>query len=385
MKHSRIVTIILMVVALALALAPSTVLAATPLQGNTVTIAANQTVNDDVYAAGNTVIIDGRVNGDVVAFAGTVTLNGVVTGNLIAAGGTTTIKGRVDGTVRVAGGTITVDGVVGRDLLVGAGTVTLGSGARIGRDLLTGSGTTSVSGRIARDVRVGSGTLQLNSGAVVGGNISYNGNVAPTIANGATVHGTVQESNPTGGWTWTGWSAPWSVGNPGNTLVGWLQMLIGMLILGLAIVWLAPRFSRRTINRMERSPWQSGGLGLVLLITVPIVAGLVFVLGLLVGGWWLALILLALLVLALPVSMVIAGLSIGHWVMERVGRINVGLGWELLVGLVLLGLVSLVPVFGAVALFLASLFGFGALVMSATGLTRSLERGERPLEGGVLA
>jgi hypothetical protein len=369
---------------LLLALAPASALAATPMQGNTVTIAANQTVNDDVYAVGSTVVIDGRVNGDVVAFAGTVTINGVVTGNLIAAGGTTNIKGRVDGTVRLAGGTITVDGVVGRDLLVGAGTVSLGSGARIGRDLLTGAGTTSVSGRIARDVRVGSGTLQLNSGAVVGGDIYYSGTVAPTIASGVAVHGTVQQVNPTGGMTWTGWSAPWTVGNPGDTLVGWARMLIGLFILGLVIVLLAPRFSRRTVSRIERAPWKSGGLGLALLIGVPIVAGLVFVLGIFVGGWWLALMLLALLVLALPVSMVIAGLSIGHWIVARLGRAEVGLAWEMLVGLVLLGLVSLVPVFGPVALFLASLFGFGAFMLSATG-SRPWERDERPLHAGAVS
>lgn len=372
----RLVALLLVLAALGLALAPSHALAATPLHGTAVTIAANQTVNDDLYASGGTIVIDGRVNGDVVAVAGTVTLNGRVTGSLIAAGGTTIINGtgKVGGTVRVAGGTITIDGRVGKDVLVAGGTVTVGSGARIGRDVWSGAGTTTVNGQITRNVRLVAGTLRLNSGAVVGGNVSYTGTTAPVLARGATVHGTVTQRAGSSGVSGMGWSAPGAAATPGAALAAWVRMLIGLVIVGLAVVLLAPGFSRRAIGRVERRPWQSAGLGLVLVITVPIAAVLVFAAGLFVGAWWLALILMALYALALPVSLVVAGLGLGHWIAARVGRADVALPWTLLVGVVLLSVVSVVPWIGAIAVVLAALLGFGALIGSLTSGARPVER-----------
>lgn len=107
--------------------------AADTRQGDVVTVGAGQTINDDLYAFGGTVDIQGRVNGDVVASGGTVTVQGTVTGDLLAAGGTTTVRGQVGGTVRAAGGTVTVDGPVGKDVIVAGGTVLLGPAARVGR------------------------------------------------------------------------------------------------------------------------------------------------------------------------------------------------------------------------------------------------------------
>jgi hypothetical protein len=73
---------LLMGIALLIALAPTQIIAAEPVQGNNVTVSRNQTINDDLYAFGGTVTIQGRVNGDVVALGGTVTVNGPVSGDL---------------------------------------------------------------------------------------------------------------------------------------------------------------------------------------------------------------------------------------------------------------------------------------------------------------
>jgi hypothetical protein len=56
------------------------------------------------------------------------------------------------------------------------------------------------------------------------------------------------------------------------------------VILGLLFILLAPRFGRRTVGTLGGSPWASLGLGIGLLICVPIAALLVFVVGLFVGG-----------------------------------------------------------------------------------------------------
>lgn len=56
---------------------------------------------------------------------------------------------------------------------------------------------------------------------------------------------------------------------------------------------------------------------------MPPAALILFGLGLFLGGWWIGLILLVLYAIALLLGFVIAGLSIGQWVAERVGRPDV--------------------------------------------------------------
>jgi hypothetical protein len=359
---SRLVQGLLMGLVLLIALAPTQTFAAEPLQGNNVTVSRNQTIIDDLYAFGGTVTIQGRVNGDVVALGGTVTVNGPVSGDLLIGGGTVSVAGRAGGSVRATGGTVTINAPVGTDVAVAGGTVSLGSGARVGRDLLAQAGSTTVDGRVGRNVRVGGGSLQLNDGAVVGGNLIYTSNQQAAIAGGATVRGTIQRHAPQ---RMDIWPAAGPFGRTGDSVIGWLRTLIGLFVLGLLFILLAPRFGRRTVGTLGGSPWASLGLGIALLICVPIAALIVFVVGLFVGGWWLALILLALYGIALVLSVAVAGLFLGRWMLARVGRGPAPLVWALLPGLVLLLLVSLVPVVGGLVIALAMFCGLGALVLTA--------------------
>ena len=359
---SRSVQGLLMGLALLMALAPTQTFAAEPLQGNNVTVSRNQVINDDLYAFGGTVTIQGRVNGDVVALGGTVTVNGPVSGDLLIGGGTVNVSGRVGRSVRATGGTVTIDAPVGTDVAVAGGTVTLGSGARVGRDVLANAGATTVDGRVGRNVRVGGGTLRLDDGAVVGGNLIYTSNQQAAIATGATVRGTIQRYEPQ---RMGVWPAAGLFGRTGDSVVGWLRTLIGLFVLGLLFILLAPRFGRRTVGTLGGSPWASLGLGIALLICVPIAALIVFVVGLFVGGWWLALILLALYGIALVLSVAVTGLFLGRWILERVGRGPVPLVWALLLGLVLLLLVSLVPLAGGLVIAVAMFCGLGALALTA--------------------
>ena len=71
--------------------------------GQAVTIAAGEVIDDDLYAVGETVTIDGTVHGDVVAVGRHLTLNGSATGDVIAAGQGVVINGGVGDDVRIAG------------------------------------------------------------------------------------------------------------------------------------------------------------------------------------------------------------------------------------------------------------------------------------------
>ena len=145
--------------------------------------------------------------------------------------------------------------------------------------------------------------------------------------------------------------------------IDWARGLVGLLLLGLFIVLIFPHFSRRAGEAFVRAPLMSLGLGVLVLIFVPILAALIFVLGALVGGWWLGLVVLAFYFTAIAVSIPVAALGLGGSIL-RITQRPVHLVIALIVGLIVLLLVALVPFLGAVVIFLAVLFGLGATAMA---------------------
>ena len=131
------------------------VLAFDARSGQTVTVASGEVVDDDLYVAGETIIIDGTVNGDFCACARTITVNGVVKGSVMAAGETVNISGEVGHTVRAGGKTINISGNVHGDVMVGCSEVNIASTAKISGDLLLGAGNACIDGPIEGDIKGG--------------------------------------------------------------------------------------------------------------------------------------------------------------------------------------------------------------------------------------
>src|SRR2546428_110206 len=294
-------------------------------QGPSVTVGRGQTINDDIYAAGGTISIDGTVNGSVIAAGGTITVSGTVSRDVMIAGGTVNVTGKVGGSVRAVGGNITLNGPVEQDVVVTGGTVDIASGGTIGRDLVIAGGTATVSAPVARRVTMGSGDLTLRGrvggdvrgsvdrlrldGAPIGGHLDYTSGHSGGFANGGRLARTTTRHTPTERGT---------RGVAGGFL-GWLRGLIGIFALGVLLLMLLPRFSTRSIDTLRAEPWASLGIGAAILVVTPIVALLVFVVGLLLGGWWLGLLLVPLWILALAIGYVVSGFLLGRLIFARLG------------------------------------------------------------------
>jgi hypothetical protein len=332
-----------------------------------------ETIHDDLYVAGTSVDIQGTVDGDLIVGGQTITIGGTVTGDVIAAGRDLTISGSVGGTVRAAGNAVTVDGTVGHDVLVGCGTMVIGPHATIGRDVLGGAGTSSFGGRIARDVRVGSGSasfsgfvggvvyarakeLRLNDGAVLEQDLFYTSRNELAKSSGAVVKGRVERHLPT--------HELEHRRRFGGGVIGWFQGLVGFAILGALFYLVFANASPRTLEALGKAPWASLGLGLLLAFGFPCAAAFLFILGLIFGGWWIALGGIALYFFALALGYVVSATYVGRWLLGRAGRGGAAFGWALLAGLVALGLVTAIPFLGHLLGFTATLFGLGALAMA---------------------
>jgi hypothetical protein len=358
------------------AIVPMEALAADLRQGSDVTIGPGETVNDDLYAGGGTISINGTVNGNVFAGGGTITVSGNVTGDLILGGGTINVTGQVGGSIIAAGGNLTLNGPVAKDIVVTGGMIDVGAGGTIGRDLVVAGGTATVTAPVARRVQMSSGSLTLRNrvggdvrgqvdhlkldGAQIAGNLEYTSGNQVELVNGASVAGTTTRHTPTdhGG------------AGAANRFVGWLQGLIGIFALGLLLILLLPGLSTRAIDSERAHPWASLGIGAAICFITPIVALIVFIVGIFIGGWWLGLLLIPVWILALAVGYVVSGFLLGRLIFAQLGWDRYQDVLKLLGGLVLLSVVGIIPFVGWLAGLAALIFGTGALALAVSGQAR---------------
>src|SRR6266850_5078625 len=343
---------LLALVALFLALAPSPA-AAADIRSGDITIDVGQTIEDDLYVAGGNIAINGTIHGDLIAAGNFISIDGSVTGDVIAAGQSVTIRGQVGGSVRAAGNTVVLDGKVTNDLLVAGNELTILSNGRVGRDAIIGSTNTTISGQIGRDLQAGSTNVKIDGGiggnvlasvdrlqltdrATIGGNLKYTSKNEAQIANTSSVKGSIERQTPAND------RAPLVTG-PAALVLEWLKGLIGLLILGILVVFFFPGFSRRAGEALVHSPWLTLAIGALVLVGLPILAVVFFAVGAVgIGG--------ALL---------------------RIARRPVPVWFALLIGLIVLLLVALIPILGGIVIFCALLFGMGATTIAVVGNRRA--------------
>ena len=176
--------------------------------GDFVTVAANETVDDTLLAAGNTVRVEGVVNGDLLAFGRTVEVRGTVKGDLVSCAQRTEVSGTVEGHIYTFSQSLDLDGQlghsiyglvqslrvddrghVGEGIVVAAGDVSLEGVVKRSVNIFTGNG--DVSGSIGRDLTMAGRSLTLTNTARVGGNLSARVHQLKEvhIADGATIAG----------------------------------------------------------------------------------------------------------------------------------------------------------------------------------------------------
>jgi hypothetical protein len=365
------------------AVVPLEAMAADLRQGSDVTIGPGETVNDDLYAGAGTISIGGTVNGNAIAGGGTITVSGNVTGDLILGGGTINVTGQVGGSIIAGGGNLTLNGPVAKDIVVTGGTIDVGAAGTIGRDLVVAGGTATVSAPVARRVQMSSGSLTLRSkvggdvsgqvehlkldGAQIGGNLDYTSNNPVELVNGARVAGTTTRHTPTD-----------RGGGAANRFVGWLQGLIGIFALGLLLIFLLPGLSTRAIDTERAQPWASLGIGAAICVVTPIVALIVFIVGIFIGGWWLGLLLIPLWILALAVGYVVSGFLLGRLIFAQLGWGQYHNALKLLAGLLVLSIVVIIPAVGWLFALAALVFGTGALALAVTRRGSSAGRPAAP-------
>lgn len=227
--------------------------------------------------------------------------------------------------------------------------------------LVVVNGTATVNGSVSGDIVVAEGSLVINDGATANNISLFRSDM--TRADTATVTGDVNEESSYAG---SGW------GLTAFSVVFWIGTTIAILLAGFAIMALFGRQLDVAAQTISRRPMESVVSGLVTWVLVPVLAILAFItiVGIPVG--------IGLLIVVIPLLALGGYMVAAYWLGLRLvamASLRWGRYLALLTGLVILALVNLLPWFGGVVTFIATLFGTGAI---AYELYRSRRREEPP-------
>lgn len=342
------------------------------------TLNSSETVNRNYFAANERVELDGTVNGDAFVAGGMVNVDGKVNGDLLVAGGEVNISGEVTDDVRVAGGQVRINGKVGKNLTVVGGNVEVSETASIGKSVVAvggnvtlaapiggtinaGSGNLTIGNTVGGDVEVGVGALRLTSKAVVNGNLIYWSEDDAIIDQTAQVTGEIKRQTPP--------MREGDVGKDGAKFLGIIAVfalavkivnLVSWFLIGLLTLHFLPKLFDTSIKTLKDKPWPSLGIGFLTLVIVPIlgIGVMLFVVGIPIG-----LILMGLWLIAIYLARIPVVYFIGEWAMQRFGR-KPHQVWTLILGLVIYGVVTILPIIGGLVGLFATLFGLGAWILA---------------------
>lgn len=391
--------------------------------GDTVVIGADEVIEDDVYVGATNFTLEGTIKGDLTVAAETIVINGTVEGDLFAAGQSVVINGTIADDVRIAGAGLQLgeDASIGGDFLGASASLEAKKGSVVGGDFLYGGAQVLLSGDVAGDAMFGVGALELRGSiggdvtaevgsaeqagpppstymsqtgipipsvtpgftigknAKIGGSLTYTQTKDIEIPEGAVV-GEITRKEPVADVN-VQYTPPTAAQKAATWSLNLLRSIVTLILFGLLLAWIAPKFMKSVMDKLQTTPAASLGWGVVsyaaffftllVIFTAMIVGGVVFG-ALTLGGVsgaivWLGILAIFALVVAFGLvtafltKIVVAWLG-GKWIM---GRFNPALAdhkfWPLLVGVIIVAILAALPfigwIFGLAVMFL----GLGAL------------------------
>ncbi len=342
--------------------------------GQSITIGADEVIDDDLMVAGKSVLIAGKVTGDVLAAGQNIRVTGPVGGSVMAAGQDVIVTGDVEGSARLAGRSVTLGGIVKRNAQAAGQTVMVSDTADIKKDLHVGGNTVDFDGAVGRLFGLASQTaairgsvggdlvfegqaLSLGPAAKVGGNLLYRSDAEPLIEPGATITGATTKLPPRPG------AKPKRGGFSPVGFVIFLLMSFTFGAVGLAVL---PRIFAASANAVGVRFWWNLVLGFILLIVTPmaVIVAMITVIGIPLG---------LVVLIAWIIWLVFSGVPVGTYIGGRLLR-SASPYWALLVGLLILLVLMAIPIIGGITKFVTILIGLAVYARATKGMIVEMRR-----------
>ena len=360
--------------------------------GESYTLSADKTIEDDLYVVGGTINVSGAVNGDLVAAGQNISVTGDIRDDAIVAGGQLNISGKIGQSVRAAGGFLTITSQVGKDVIAAGGIININPSSEVGGKTMVTGGQISLNGKFNEDVNV-SGDQVILKGEYLGdvkiegnditigqatkiaGDLTYTSENKAKIDESAQIAGKVEQKMPEGAKAGKAGAAAVTAASIASIILGaFIKKLVVFamaFVVSLIFVFGFPKHTKKAMEFFVKSPWKSLGVGFLTLIAVPIGAIIIMctVVGLPVG-----LILLVAYPFMLFVTKVIVGISIGDLILNSKRKKPLHPLLSALVGLAILFVLWLIPIFSILVTILVWSFGLGALVLTKFNTLKEMER-----------
>jgi len=412
--------------------------------GDLVEIGEGETIDDDLYLAGDEILVAGTINGDLMAIGEKITITGEVTGDVWAAGRQVFVNGKVGDDLYVAAAVVTMGSETNiyDDVFSAGFSVESEQGSQLGGSLLVGAFQALVSGDISEDLLAGTNRLRLESTvggdarvavytsgearnyrsfrdslriplipvvpagltfgneAEIGGQLEYTSTEVVSIPSSVTSD-VKHQLPPADQQVKEEISAGRQLVNGGfSTVFNGFRRLIALLLVTALLAWLVPSAITIPSAKLQSRPWASLGTGLLGIIAVPFVLffalGLIALVAIIFGALTLGELLGAILGIGLPALSLLAGsffLMLGYlpqamvaymggrWFFRKVHPETAEkVIWPALLGALVLGMLIAVPVLGWILEFVIVLFGLGAIILLVWERMKKPPKAEMPAD-----
>jgi cytoskeletal protein CcmA (bactofilin family) len=301
--------------------------------GANVTMALDETISDDLIAAGANIHVAGHLKKGLKAFGANISIPGTVSGEVYSAGANIDLSGTFSSKVTAVGANVVLSGI------------------------------------FDQDVEVAAARLTLKPTTIIRANLTYSAAVLEK-QEGSQVLGTVTERQEpmkrekVDEWRKKGERAAKRAG-----IAFWFISTLALVLVGLIISAVFPHQTNRVVEAISQSPWKSIGIGLVFLVVVPvaIVIALVTVVGIpaaIIAGFLYAII--------VYISRIYIGVWIGRKVIGALKRKQItSLFWPVVVGVTIIALIGLIHFIGWIFKLFCLLISLGALSLAALRTTEA--------------
>jgi Polymer-forming cytoskeletal len=291
--------------------------------GKNVKMSADETLTGGLVAAGANVEILGKVGGGLKAFGANVLSAGDVRGALRSCGANVVLAGKYHSKVKAAAANLTL------------------------------------SGTFDGDVNVRAARITVTPTAVIKGNLIY-ASAELNVQKGARVTGEVIQRQVM---VKRQWIEKWGrEGIKAMIPVGiffWLISLAALIIVGLLINYLFPKKTEAVISTISQPLWKNLWSGFIFLVVVPmaIIVAFITVVGIPAG-----IIAGILYGIALYISTIYIGVWIGRKILGYLKKsMATAFFWPLVVGTIVIGLLTLIPIIGCFFRLFILLLTLGAM------------------------
>jgi len=384
-------------------------------------------IDDDLFAWGSNITVDGVIEGDLVAGGYTINTNGHIRGSASVLGFKIHHTGKLDGALRGFVNFCEIDGYVGRSVVIMGNDLRVGERAAIEKEVIFRGGMAHfdgmakgnvdiaaekvyLSGIVGGDARLEGHSINITAPAVIKGNLVYvcKDSASLSLAPGVTILGETDWELPkeaAGADAGRGWFA--------SSIIS-ISCLLAAFIFGMILLSLFNKYAIEAANQLRNRTAVATATGLLMILIFAVSVVILFISAVFVifgltliqgDSASLGLLVLALSVLMVPITsfMTVSGgvlfysgkiviaLVGGYWVVRLFSPGATYLSrFQLFLGLAILSILFAIPYVGFLIYLVVSIIGAGAIVLgikycrreyAAAAPPSSHESGDKALPG----